>query len=1842
MPGHALSELRVLWEDGDRALCRGRSCAAGSQRTVLVALPVMVPQSSNDLDRLAREFDLRAELDSAWAVRPFALERSQHRSILVLEDPGGEPLARLLGSPLEVENFLRLAIGLAAAVGKVHQRGLVHKDLKPANIIAGCADGSVRLTGFGIASRLSRERQTPQPPETIAGTLAYIAPEQTGWTNRSVDVRSDLYALGVTLYQMLTGVLPFSASDAMEWVHCHLARKPVPPSERSQSVPAPVSGIVMRLLAKMPEERYQTAAGVERDLRRCQAEWQARHCIDDFQLGLQDTPDRLLIPERLYGREHEIGTLLDCFNRVVRSGVSELLLVSGYSGIGKSSVVHELHKALVPPRALFASGKFDQYQRDIPYATLVQAFQSLVRPLLSKNDAELAGWRQALLEALGPNGRLMIDLIPELKLIIGEQAPAPELPPQQAQIRFHLVFQRFISVFARPEHPLVLFLDDLQWLDAATLDLLEEMLTRSDVRHLMLVGAYRSNEVAASHPLMWKLEAIKAAGGKIAEIALAPLLREHLKQMITDALRDDTEDVSQLAELVYEKTGGNPFFVIQFLSLLAEEALLTFDHEQARWFWDAELIRAQRYTDNVVDLMVGRLARLPDEARNALQQLACLGNVAELATLSMVLGLATERLDATLWPALRLQLIERTAASYRFAHDRIQEAAYSLIPEARQVEEHLRIGRLLAANTPPRKRQEMIFDIVNQLNRGEALMASSEEREQLAEFNLIAGKRAKASAAYFSALKYFMAGVALLPEGVWERRGELAFALALHSAECEFLTGAPTKADESLAALRRHAITLSNLAVIARLRGEIFVTLGRIDSAVEVGLDYLRHVGIDWSAHPAREEVQQEYERLRQRLGDRPIETLHDLPRMTDPDACGTMDVLLQVAPAALPKDENLLSLVACRMANLSLEHGNSDGSCSAYVWLGTVLGPYFGDYRSGFRFAKLGLALVDTRGLERFRARAYLLFGAHVNAWTRHVQTGRPMLRRAFDVANEAGDVTFAGYSCCNLVTNLLAAGDPLDGVQREAEIGLNYAREFQYSFVVDLMASQLQLIRMLRGLTLDFGRFKDVDFDDERFELHLKPDPIASCWYWIRKLQGHYFAGSYVLALEAASNAQPLLWTSTSSFEAAEYHYYAALVRAALCDTAGDDERARHLEALIAHHGQLQEWGESCPENFENRSAVVGAEIARIEDRALDAMNLYERAIRSSRENDFVHNEAIASELAARFYTVRGFEMTADAYLRNARHCYLRWGAGGKVQQLDAMHPHLQTVEAETASMSTIAAPVERLDLATVIKVSQAVSGEIVLEKLLETLMRTAIEQAGAERGLLILSHGAEQRIAAEATTSNALVVVRLRDQSMDAGMLPESVLHYALRTGESVILSDASAQAPFSSDPYIRERQTRSVLCLPLLNQAKLIGVLFLENDLAPGVFVPSRIAVLKLLASQAAISLENTRLYRDLEEREAKIRRLVDSNVIGIVIWDLDGRLIDANDAFLRMVQHGRDDLSAGMRWFDMTPPEWQEAHVLEEAEELRTTGRMQAREKEFFRKDGTRVPVLIGAAAFEGDLQQGVAYILDLTDLKRAEAQARENEQRYREVQNELAHANRVATMGQLIGSMAHEVSQPIGATIIGAQAALHWLEREPPELGELRQSLDQILSDSTRAGEVVGRIRDLIKKAPPRQDLLEINDPIQEVIGLTRSEAMKNSVTIKADLAEGLPLIRGDRVQLQQVMLNLIINAIEVMSGDSDGARELQISTKRTGSGEILVIVCDSGPGIQPGTDARIFEAFYTTKPAGLGMGLSICRSIVEAHGGRLGVGASQPRGTVFQFTLPQGEENCARDGEAL
>jgi PAS domain S-box-containing protein len=1815
LSGYVLSPLR----DGDVAVHRGSG--GGLAPILLVAADESLPGC---VERLEREYALKSELDADWAARPVALTHDNGRMMLVLEDPGGTPLDRLLGRPLEISHFLRIAIPLAGVLRQVHARGLIHKDIKPANILVDTASGGVWLMGFGIASRLPRERQAPAPPEVIAGTLAYMAPEQTGRMNRSVDSRSDLYALGVTFYEMLTGQLPFTAADPMEWVHCHIARQPAPPTERIAGVPGPLSAMVMKLLAKTAEERYQTAAGVEADLRRCLAEWETHRRIDPFPLGLHDVSDRLLMPERLYGREREIDTLLAAFDRVVATGASELVLVSGYSGIGKSSVVNELHKALVPPRGLFASGKFDQYKRDIPYATLGQAFQSLVRSLLSQSEAELSRWRDSLNEALGPNGQLIVNLVPELELVIEKQPAVAELPPQDAHNRFQMVFRRFLGVFARKEHPLALFLDDLQWLDAATLDLIEHLVTHPEVRHLLLVGAYRDNEVNLAHPLRRTLEAIRADGARVHEIVLEPLELDDVGRLIANALHCKPELARPLAELIQEKTGGNPFFVIQFFVALADEGLLAFDPVASAWQWHMDSIRAKSYADNVVDLMAGKLKRLSAITQEALKQLACLGNVAPIATLALVRGESEEAMHAALWEAVHAGLVVHQDNTCRFLHDRIQQAAYSLIPEEQRAEVHLRIGRVLVASMTADELAEQLFDVANHFNRGAALLVDRDEKAQVAMIELRAARKAKTSTAYASASVYVVAGTALLDESDWDCQYDLTFSLWLERAECEYLTGQLASAEARLSLLSTRARTIVHSAAVTRVRINLYTNLDRSDSAVEVGLDYLRRADDGrWPLHATVEDVRQAYDRLLQRLGSGSIESLVDLPLMTDPDRRATMDVLTMLTSPALFTDENLFRLVVCRMAALSLEHGNSDGSCLGYAWLGSVLGMYFGNYQAGRRFGRLGLDLVEKRGLERFRARVYLVFAVHVVNWTQNLSMSRDLLRRAFAAAQETGDLSYVAYSCVDLVTNFLASGDPLGEAEREAENGLEFVRKMSFGLISDCMIGQLRLIRVLRGLRPVFTSFDGAEFDEGSFEQRLESKPqlaFATSWYWIRKLQACVYVGDYASAVSAASKAESVLWTTPTQFEVAEYHFYAALARAVCCDMAAAEEWPQHLEALASHLKQIAVWADNCPATFANRAALVGAELARLEQRELDAERLYEEAIHSARENGFVQNEGLAHELAARFYGGRGFGTIAHAYLREARRCYLRWGADGKVRQLEQLHPHLRDTPVPAFPTTTIGAPLEQLDVGTVVKASQAVSGEIVLGDLIKVLLRIAVEHAGAERGLLILFSGDEPRIAAEATTGPGQLEVMLRQTAVSPTELPESVLHYVARTRESVILDGALAQNQFSADEYLRQKHVRSVLCLPLVKQAKLIGVLYLENRLASHVFTPARISVLEMLASQAAISLENARLYNDLQEREARIRRLVDSNIIGIVIWDVQGRIIEANQAFLDIVGYGREDL-VSLRWTELTPAEWRDVDDQAFAE-LKAAGTVQPREKEYFRKDGSRVPVLVARAVFEWNPDEGVAFVLDLTERKHVEGALRD-------AQANLAHVVRVTTLGELAASIAHEVNQPLAAVVANAEAGLRWLRRGTPDVDAACRSVEWIIDDGNRASEVIRRVRALANKTDIEKVPLDVNDVISEVIALVQRELISHRVSLRMELAPALPMILGDRVQLQQVIINLVMNGIEAMQSVTDRPRELVVRSGQDEPGQALLSVTDCGVGISAENADRLFNAFFTTKSSGMGMGLSICRSIMESHGGRLWATANIPHGATFQFTLP-------------
>jgi predicted ATPase/signal transduction histidine kinase len=1818
--------LEVLWEDGERIYCKTWRDGDGARQEFMAVLPADEHPSPDSINRLTHEYGLRDHLDDAWALQPLELAQVRGRPMLVLKYHETKPLDHLIGPAMEIGRFLPLAVALLAAVGRVHERGLIHKDLKPNNILVNSSTGQVLLTGFGIASRLPRERQLPNSVEFIAGTLAYMAPEQTGRMNRSIDSRSDLYSLGVTLYEMLTGSPPFKASDSMEWVHCHIARQPISPSERLTNVPASVSAIIMKLLAKTAEERYQTAAGAESDLRRCLSEWETQGRIKEFAPGEHDQPDRLMIPEKLYGRDREIEILLSAFDRIVAGGSPELVLVSGYSGIGKSAVVNELHKPLVPPRGLFASGKFDQYKRDIPYATLAQAFQSLLRPLLSKSEEELHKWRNALREALDPNGQLIADLVPELQHIIGEQPPVPELPLQDAQGRFQLVFRRFISVFARPEHPLALFLDDLQWLDAATLDLLEDLLTRGDLQHLLLIGAYRDNEVSSTHPLARKLDAMRQAGATLRDIILTPLGCQDLGHLLTDSLHCEPERAVPLAQLIHDKTTGNPFFAIQFISALADEALLTFDYGEARWSWELNRIRAKGFTDNVVDLMVGKLSRLPLETQKALQQFACMGNSAEFEMLRLVYQDSNDEMHEHLWEAVRTGLIFRSESSYRFLHDRVQEAAYSLIPTELRAEAHLKIGTLLAAYTPPADLKEAIFEIVNQLNRGAHLITSIEERERAADLNLIAGRRAKISTAYESALKYLRAAGALLAETTWEHNYELIFSIEYLMAECELLTAEMGAAEDRLSTLARRCKNNHDFALVTRLRLTLYTTLDQSDLGVDVLLEFLRRGGTVWSQHPTRDDVLREYNRIWSLLGSRQIEELVDLPLMTNPDILDTLDVLTEIVTPALFYDENLSSLVVCRMVSLSLEYGNCDGSCFGYEWFAMFAGPRFNNYKEGYRFGQLGYDLVEKRGLTRYQARTYINYGNGVMPWAIHAASGRAILRRAFDIAYQAGDLTFAAYWGEQLVTNCLIVGDPLAEVQTEAENGLEFAKNARFGLVVDICGAQLGLVRTLRGLTPKFGCFDAADYNELQAEQHYASNPVLSCaefFYWTRKLQGRFFAGDLVSAVDASIKAQQLLWTATAQLETADCRFFGALARAAAWDSASPDQKKWHFDALTDHSRQLEVWAEHCPANFESRVTLAQAEIARIEVRAVEAEQLYEDAIRSARTNGFVHVEALAHELAANFYGARGFATTADAYLRNARACYAQWGAQGKVNQLDSSHPHLQTPSTSAARGATVFTPVAQLDAETVIKASQSLSSEIDLRRLIEKLMHLVVENAGAGRGLLILIYSDGPRIEAEATTAGGTIDVAVRQMRATPSELPQSVLQYVLRTRERLVFDDVSAGTSHSEDPYVRERRPKSVLCMPILTNTRVIGALYLENTLAAHCFTSGRVAILEILATQAAISMENARLYSEQRWNEALLSEAQHLSSTGSFLWRVTTNEITWSAETYRIFEV---DPAApvtlelvGSRCHPEDLP------VLNEMIGLgRGPGSDLDHELRLLMPDSSIKHLHLVAHASrtkEGQLEY-IGAVQDITA-------RRLSEEALAKARSELAHVTRVTGLGVLTASIAHEVNQPLTAIASNGETSLHWLARDEPDIEKVRMLTKRVVADARRASEIIGRIRDMASQRAPEQKLVSIDDIINESLTFLRHELQEKGTVVSLDLTRELPQIVGDRIQLQQVIVNLTVNALQAMTQLTPTKRSISVRTMLSAPQTVCCSIEDSGPGIDPKHLPRLFDSFFTTKDTGMGMGLAICQSILEAHGGRIRADNNSALGGArFSFDL--------------
>ncbi|CAN99308.1 Protein kinase [Sorangium cellulosum So ce56] len=1512
LPGHVVEQL--IHEGGKTQVYRGRRAA--DQRPVVIKTLKGEHPSVRDLALLRHEFSLLRDLDLESVVRVCSLERTRGGLALVTEAVEGTTLRAILDDRrLDLRAALALSTAIADAIGAVHRCHVTHKDINPSNIIVSADLRRATLIDFGASSRLKQELQQSTSASTLQGTLAYMSPEQTGRMNRGIDYRADLYSFGVTLYEMLTGALPFPDGDPVDVLYSHIARQPAPPHELRGDVPRPVSEIVMKLLAKAPEDRYQSAYGVKADLAECLRSLEQTGRVHPFPVGQRDRSHELRVPQKIYGRDAERDRLLVAFERA-RAGAAELVLVSGYSGVGKSALVHETYKAIARVGGHFAHGKFDQLNRGVPCASVVQAFRGLVQQLLSERTDALAHWRAELGAALGPNAGLLVDLIPELALIVGEAPAVAALGPSESQNRFDMVFRSFLGVFAAPSHPLVLFLDDLQWADPASLRLLRLLLTDADTRHLLVVGAYRDNEVSPAHPLVITLDAVRAAGAAVTDIPLAPLSQDDATALASDALGRAAQDVAQLSELIHDKTLGNPFFMGQFLRMLGDDGLLLCDPETGRWTWDLAAIESRAVTDNVADFMIAKLQRLAPPTQRALTLAACIGHRFDLRTLATISELSAAQAAQDLWAAMQEGVLlpidadyrlvhpedpshgepatdASLAVSYQFLHDRVQQAAYALIADEHRCAAHLRVGRLMLASQRGEPQEEQLFDTVNHLNYGAALIADPGERDLLARLNLRAGRKAKGSTAYGAAAEYFSAGRSALGDDGASGDHALRWALTLEAAECEYLCGRFTEAEALFQRLLEVAASDLDRARVQSLRMKLYQVAGRYDEGVTVGQEALRLFGVEIPG--ASEEigaaVSAEVAQIPESMAGRSIEDILHAPLLADEQIRAVINLLADCAPCAYIGRPGVFPLIALKMLNLSLRHGNTEASCFAYSVYGFMLVAAFGDIPSGFRFSEMSIRLNEKLGDVALRGTLLHLHGDHINFWVQHIRNDLPILERAFLACIEAGDLVYASYLAFETVWQVYEKGDPLAEVDRVAERFASFARKTGNHAVLETIRLEQQFLRSLKGLTAADASLNEegsAEFSEEACLAALTRASFGCgiAFYHIIRLILLYSHGRLEEALAAAEAARPVLGAVMAMPIEATYHFYLALTLVALGERDAR-ERERHAGALSASLEKLELWARHCPDNFRVKLVLVLAEAARASGRDVEAMGLYDDAIDAARQSEFVQYEALASELAGLYYARKGRRRIATLYLDAAMHAYRQWGAERKATELVRQHgldplpiargpaAEHEKAAARTSSLSVSHPLLHKLaDVAAVLQTTQAISSELVLGKALDRVMRAVLASAGGQRGFLVLAREERLFIEASVTIDPESVEVELRRPLEESSALPVSVVHYVARTRELLILDDAAASPRFAADPYLAAHRPRSVMGLPLVHQNRLTGVLYVENALASGAFTPEQTELLRLLGAQVAAALENAQLYGRLQEVSDRHRDMND--------------------------------------------------------------------------------------------------------------------------------------------------------------------------------------------------------------------------------------------------------------------------------------------------------------------------------------------------------------------------------
>ncbi|PZO37910.1 MAG: serine/threonine protein kinase [Pseudanabaena frigida] len=1532
-----------IYESSASAVYRG---IGDDGRAIVVKMLKQDYPSPQELTRYRQEYEITSFLNLEGVIKASSQQDYQRTLVIFLEDFGGESLEQWMRShpetfcPMELSTFLRLATKLTDILGKIHAAHVIHKDINPGNIVLNLETGIVKIIDFGIATQFSLTNPTFRSPHVLEGTLAYLSPEQTGRMNRSLDYRTDFYSLGVTFYQLVTGHLPFPTTNILELVHCHIAKQPVLPHELNATVPRAISDIVMKLMAKNAEDRYQSAWGIKADLERCAHQLEASDRIDSFQLGLHDASNQFQIPQKLYGRDTEIATLLAAFERVVGgdselrgqeveendniSASSAMMLVSGYAGIGKSALVQELYKPITAKRGYFISGKFDQFQRNIPYRAIADALQKLVRQLLSEPDEQVEQWRSLLQTALGSNGQLIVDVIPEVELIIGKQSSVPEVGATEAQNRFNRVFQQFIRVFCSKDRPLAIFLDDLQWVDSATLKLIELIMLDEQIQSLFLIGAYRDNEVNPTQPLVLTLERLRKQGAVLQEIVLAPLTLEPLSQLLAETLYQNSATVRSLAELVLRKTEGNPFFVNEFLRFLYSENLLSFDAERLSWQWNIDQIQAQDITDNVVDLMLLKLKKLPKVTQQMLCLAACVGAEFNLETLVIVCEQSPQAISLDLLAAVQAGLIQPQSEldenllvqEYKFLHDRVQQAAYALIDEAQKQVVHLQIGRNLLEKTLPERLSERLFEIVDHLNHSNDLVTDEVERNEIARLNLIAGQKAKAAIAYRVSGKYLTAARAWLVASSWQTNYDLTLELYQETTEVNYLCGDFEQVEYWAEIVLQEAKTVLDTVKVYEVTIQTNISQNQPLKAINIALQVLQQLGIDFQQMPSQSDIRLEIDTITALFNEKEVESLIYLPEMTEPDKLAAMRILSSITIAAYVAAPDLMPLLVSKQVNLSIQSGNAVVSPFAYAFYGLILCGTIGNIEIGYEFGQLALNLLSHLNVHSLRARTLLIVNNFIIHWKEHIRNTTQPLLEAYQRGLEVGDLEFAAYSAHCYCFQFYAVGKELVEVDREMTKYNEAIRQIKQKTVLTWNQIYHQAIANLMGFSVSLTRLVGEFYNEENGlpQHEVTNDGTAMFIVFFHKLFLCYLFSEYAQAVKNSTIAERYLIGITGTPLGPFYYLYDSLARLAIYSESATQVQEELLKKVKVSQEKMKQWAQYAPMNCLHKYYLVQAEIARVLSQWFEAEEFYEQAIQGARENEYIQEEALAYELAAKHYLSRGREKFAQLYMKEAHYCYERWGATAKVKDLETRYPQffpqsssvtstpIRTTAGTTSNTQNIA-----FDLATVMKASQAISSEIELEQLLSSLMQTLIENAGAQTGCLLLENAGEWRIDAdcELLEGERVCTTQVLQSSPITNRLPESVIQYVIRTHESVILNDATREGHFINDPYIQRNQTQSLLCLPLLNQSKLVGVLYLENQLAAGAFTPERSQVLNLLSTQAAIAIEKAKLYSKLRASESQMTQFLEAIPVGIGIIDAMGRPYYVNQRGIELMGKGVD-------------------------------------------------------------------------------------------------------------------------------------------------------------------------------------------------------------------------------------------------------------------------------------------------------------------------------------------------